>query len=203
MQRLAQCRAADVIGNRLRQVETAIAHQLCAQCQIKIVEVGKEISIQSAAFLESFPLIEHGSTTASEHRHGPIELLPIRIEMAQTISAARRKHCVACSVEMIALSGAQQLAGSEAELRILIQGRDQLGDVVGASSTSLFSSRTYRDSVIATARLMEPVVPSFAGSSIRRVLGGSGSGRISPACASFSMTTISQSEAGRVCRWMK
>ena len=62
---------------------------------------------------------------------------------------------------------------------------------------SLFNSRTYRDSVAATARLMEPVVPSLSGSSMRRVFGGSGSGSIASGRASFSMTTISHSLGGK------
>src|SRR5271165_5062607 len=49
---------------------------------------------------------------------------------------------------------------------------------------------------------MELVVPSLAGSSMRMVLRGSGSGRMLTGCASFSMTTIFHCSAGSVWRWM-
>ena len=44
---------------------------------------------------------------------------------------------------------------------------------------------------------MEPVVPSLSGSEMRLVFGGSGSGRICPGCASFSMTTTSHCVRGQ------
>src|SRR5208337_2090924 len=115
MKRVTEGCAADVVGNRIRQINSRVAKELCAQREIEVIEIGKEIFIQPATQFKNLAAIEHSGAAAAEDWHRLVVLAMVAIEMAQAIGSTGHQHRISGAVEVSALRHAQELARGEAK----------------------------------------------------------------------------------------